>query len=39
MGEYAVWFSAQRYNHMAKVETPTAAQIAPGARATEAWKS
>jgi isopenicillin N synthase-like dioxygenase len=39
MGEYAVWFAAQRYNHMAKVETPTAAQIAPGARATEAWKS
>lgn len=38
-GDYALWFAAQRYQHMAKVEIPTAADIAPGARATEAWKS
>lgn len=38
-GDYALWFAAQRYQHMAKVETPTAADIAPGERATAAWKS
>jgi isopenicillin N synthase-like dioxygenase len=38
-GDYAVWFAAQRYNHMAKVETKSDAEIAPGARATERWKS
>lgn len=38
-GDYAVWFAAQRYNHMAKVETKSEAEIAPGARATERWKS
>ena len=39
MGDYALWFAAQRYQHMQKVQTPTAADVAPGARATEAWKS
>ena len=38
-GDYALWFAAQRYEHMAKVETPTADEVAPGARATVAWKS
>ena len=38
-GDYAVWFAAQRYHHMAKVAAPSEAEIAPGARATEAWKS
>jgi isopenicillin N synthase-like dioxygenase len=38
-GDYAVWFAAQRYNHMAKVAVPSEAEIAPGARATERWKS
>lgn len=38
-GDYALWFAAQRYQHMAKVETPKADQIAPGERATQAWKS
>jgi isopenicillin N synthase-like dioxygenase len=38
-GDYAVWFAAQRYNHMAKVETKPDSEIAPGARATERWKS
>lgn len=38
-GDYAVWFAAQRYNHMQKVETKSEAEIAPGARATERWKS
>jgi hypothetical protein len=39
MGDYAVWFAAQRYNHMAKVDRKSEIEIAPGARATEAWKS
>jgi isopenicillin N synthase-like dioxygenase len=38
-GDYAVWFAAQRYNHMAKVEAPSEAAIAPGERATSRWKS
>lgn len=37
--DYALWFAAQRYQHMQKVQAPTAADVAPGARATEAWKS
>ena len=36
-GDYALWFAAQRYEHMAKVETPAEADIAPGARALERW--
>ena len=39
MGDYALWFSAQRYQHMQNVKTPSEAEVAPGARATEAWKS
>jgi len=27
-GDYALWFAAQRYHHMAKVETPSEAQVA-----------
>ena len=38
-GDYALWFAAQRYQHMAKVATPSEADVTPGARATEAWKS
>ncbi|HTE38398.1 MAG TPA: hypothetical protein VK630_17820, partial [Reyranella sp.] len=38
-GDYALWFAAQRYQHMAKVATPSEAEVTPGARATEAWKS
>jgi isopenicillin N synthase-like dioxygenase len=38
-GDYAVWFAAQRYNHMAKVAVPSEAEIAPGERATARWKS
>jgi isopenicillin N synthase-like dioxygenase len=38
-GDYALWFAAQRYQHMARVTTPSEADVAPGARATEAWKS
>ena len=36
-GDYALWFAAQRYEHMAKVQTPAEADIAPGARATARW--
>ena len=39
MGEYALWFAAQRYQHMQNVKAPSAVDVAPGARATEAWKS
>ncbi|WP_422000423.1 isopenicillin N synthase family dioxygenase [Reyranella sp.] len=39
MGDYALWFAAQRYEHMAKVKTPTEAEVAPGARATSRWQS
>lgn len=39
MGDYAVWFSAQRYNHMAKVEVKPESEIAPGERATARWQS
>src|SRR5262245_27308661 len=38
MGDYALWFAAQRYEHMAKVEAPSEADIAPGARATSRWQ-
>jgi isopenicillin N synthase-like dioxygenase len=38
-GDYAVWFAAQRYNHMAKVERKSETEIAPGPRATKSWKS
>ncbi len=38
MGDYALWFAAQRYEHMAKVQAPSEAEIAPGARATERWQ-
>jgi isopenicillin N synthase-like dioxygenase len=37
-GDYALWFAAQRYEHMAKVQTPAEAEIAPGARATARWQ-
>lgn len=37
MGDYAVWFAAKSYAHMAKVETPDLEQIAPGRRATTRW--
>ena len=36
-GDYALWFAAQRYEHMAKVQVPDEAEIAPGARATARW--
>jgi len=39
LGDYAVWFAAQRYNHMAKVEIKPEAEISPGERATSRWKS
>ena len=39
LGDYAVWFAAQRYNHMAKVEMKSEAEIAPAERATSRWKS
>jgi isopenicillin N synthase-like dioxygenase len=39
MGDYALWFAAQRYQHMQKVETPSTDAVAPGERATVAWKS
>ena len=38
-GDYALWFAAQRYEHMAKVQAPAEAEIAPGARATARWQS
>jgi isopenicillin N synthase-like dioxygenase len=37
-GDYALWFAAQRYEHMAKVQALDEAAIAPGARATARWK-
>lgn len=36
-GDYALWFAAQRYEHMTKVQAPTEADVAPGARATTRW--
>jgi isopenicillin N synthase-like dioxygenase len=36
-GDYALWFAAQRYEHMQKVQTPSEADVAPGARATTRW--
>jgi isopenicillin N synthase-like dioxygenase len=38
-GDYALWFAAQRYEHMAKVQAPDETQIAPGERATARWQS
>jgi isopenicillin N synthase-like dioxygenase len=38
-GDYALWFAAQRYEHMAKVQAPAEADIAPGARATAHWQA
>jgi len=38
-GDYALWFAAQRYEHMQKVKAPRAADIAPGERATARWQS
>jgi isopenicillin N synthase-like dioxygenase len=38
-GDYALWFATQRYEHMAKVQAPSAAEIAPGARATARWQT
>ncbi|MFI4998546.1 MAG: isopenicillin N synthase family dioxygenase [Reyranellales bacterium] len=37
--DYALWFSAQRYQHMQNVQAPSEAEISPGARATSRWKS
>jgi isopenicillin N synthase-like dioxygenase len=36
-GDYALWFAAQRYEHMAQVQAPPASEVAPGARATARW--
>ncbi len=38
-GDYALWFAAQRYGHMAKVQAPSEAEIAPGERATSRWQA
>jgi isopenicillin N synthase-like dioxygenase len=38
-GDYALWFAAQRYEHMQKVQAPAESEIAPGSRATERWQS
>ena len=38
-GDYALWFAAQRYEHMAEVKAPTSADIAPGTRATRRWSA
>ena len=37
-GDYALWFAAQRYEHMQNVRAPDEAAIAPGERATARWK-
>lgn len=37
-GDYALWFAAQRYGHMAKVAAPSEAEVAPGERATSRWQ-
>jgi isopenicillin N synthase-like dioxygenase len=36
-GDYALWFAAQRYEHMAKAEALPDDRIAPGTRATARW--
>ena len=36
-GDYALWFATQRYEHLQNVAAPSAAEIAPGARATGRW--
>lgn len=38
-GDYALWFAAQRYGHMAKVAAPSEVEIAPGERATSRWQA
>lgn len=38
MGDQALWFAAQRYEHMAKVKAPSEAAVAPGARAISSWQ-
>ena len=38
-GDYALWFAAQRYGHMAQVAVPSEAEIAPGERATSRWQA
>lgn len=38
-GDYALWFAAQRYGHMSKVQAPSEAEIAPGERATSRWQA
>jgi isopenicillin N synthase-like dioxygenase len=37
-GDYALWFAAQRYGHMGRVQALTDSEIAPGARATSRWQ-
>jgi len=37
-GDYALWFAAQRYQHMQKVPTLSASEISPGERATSRWR-
>ena len=36
-GDYALWFATQRYEHLQNVAAPSAAEIAPGARAASRW--
>jgi isopenicillin N synthase-like dioxygenase len=36
-GDYALWFATQRYEHLQNVAAPSAAEVAPGARATSRW--
>ncbi len=36
-GDYALWFAAQRYEHMTKVQAPADTDVTPGARATARW--
>jgi isopenicillin N synthase-like dioxygenase len=37
LGEYAIWFAAQNYQHLAKDQSVTAEQIVPAARALGKW--
>ena len=39
MGDYAAWFARRLYAHMAATTAPSDALIAPGARATEEWRT
>ena len=36
-GDYALWFAAQRYEHLERTKAPSVAEIAPGARASGRW--